>query len=231
MNVAYNMDCMEYMRTLPDNAFDLAVVDPPYGIGASDYKRGGTQHGKSLAVCKVYDAKQWDNDAPSDEYFSELFRVSKNQIIFGANHFISKMPYDSPSWIVWDKQNGDNGYADCELAWTSFKRAVRKYEFKWHGMLQGNMKDKEVRIHPTQKPVALYRWIFKNYAKHGDKILDTHLGSGSSRIAAWDAGLDFVGTEIDAEYFRMEEERFKKHIAQGRLFDNPLPSAEQTSLF
>lgn len=231
MNVAYNMDCMEYMKTLPDNAFDLAVVDPPYGIGASDYKRGGTQYGKSLAACKVYDAKQWDNDAPSDEYFSELFRVSKNQIIFGANHFISKMPYDSPSWIVWDKQNGDNGYADCELAWTSFKRAVRKYEFKWQGMLQGNMKNKEVRIHPTQKPVALYAWIYKNYAKQGDKILDTHLGSGSSRIAAWDAGLDFVGTEIDEQYFKMEEERFAKHIAQGRLFDNPLPSAEQTSLF
>lgn len=229
MNVAYNMDCMEYMKTLPDNAFDLAVVDPPYGIGESGSKNYSRTH-----LAKAKDYKPFagnDLQSPFKEYFEQLMRVSKNQIIFGANHFISKIPYDSPSWIVWDKENCMNDFADCELAWTSFQTAVRKFQYRWAGMLQGNMRDKEVRIHPTQKPVALYRWIYKNYAKQGDKILDTHLGSGSSRIAAWDAGLDFVGTEIDEQYFKMEEERFAKHIAQGRLFDNPLPSAEQTSLF
>lgn len=133
--------------------------------------------------------------------------------------------------IVWDKKRRGMDQADCEIAWTNVNGQSRIFDYLWNGMLQENMKKKEQRIHPTQKPVALYAWIYKNYAKQGDKILDTHLGSGSSRIAAWDAGLDFVGTEIDEQYFKMEEERFAKHIAQGRLFDNPLPSAEQTSLF
>ena len=220
------MDCMEYMKTLPDNAFDLAVVDPPYGIGMDGGKLGSDNKGR----CTNYTKKDWDNSAPTGEYFYQLMRTAKNQIIFGAKHFISKIPFDSSCWIVWDKDNTGK-FADCELAWTSFPSAVRLYRYRWNGMLQENMANKEKRIHPTQKPVGLYRWIYKNYAKPGMKILDTHLGSGSSRIAAWDAGLDFVGTEIDEQYFKMEEERFAKHIAQGRLFDNPLPSAEQTSLF
>ncbi len=229
MNVAYCMDCMDYMKTLPDNAFDLAVVDPPYGIGESGRNNNTRSH---LAKAKQYKAFYGeDKESPNVRYFSELFRVSKNQVIFGANHFISKIPYDSPSWIVWDKENGMNDFADCELAWTSFKTAVRKFQYRWAGMLQGNMRDKEVRIHPTQKPVALYAWIYRNYAKPGMKILDTHLGSGSSRIAAWDAGLDFVGTEIDKNYFRLQEERFKKHIAQGTIFDTEMDAqAEQISL-
>lgn len=216
MNIAYNMDCMEGMKQFPDKYFDLAVVDPPYGIGES----GSKNHTRSkLAKSKNYKAFSGnDKEPPDSAYFNELFRVSKSQIIWGANHFISKIPFDSSCWIVWDKMNGENDFADCELAWTSFNSAVRKFEFRWAGMLQQNMKDKEFRIHPTQKPVSLYQWIFKKYAKPGFKILDTHLGSGSSRIAAYDAGLDFVGYEIDKDYFDKQEQRFQKHIAQMNLF-------------
>ena len=154
---------------------------------------------------------------PDKEYFDELMRVSKNQIIWGANHFISKIPYDSHCWIVWDKENGDNDFADCELAWTSFDTAVRRFRFRWAGMLQGDMANKEFRIHPTQKPVALYQWILSKYAKQGDKILDTHLGSGSSRIACYNGGYDFWGYEIDKEYFEKQEQRFENHTSQLRM--------------
>ena len=215
-SIALNIDCMEYMATLPDKAFDLAIVDPPYGIGES----GANNHTRSkLAVAKDYKPFAGDDlKAPDKEYFEQLMRVSKNQIIFGANHFISKIPFDSHCWIVWDKENGENDFADCELAWTSFESAVRKFEFRWAGMLQENMKNKEVRIHPTQKPVALYEWLLTNYAKESDRILDTHLGSGSSRIAAYNLGFDFVGCEIDKEYFDKQEERFARHTAQTSLF-------------
>ncbi len=216
MNVAYNMDCMEGMKQFPDKYFDLAVVDPPYGIGES----GSKNHTRSkLAKSKNYKAFSGnDKEPPDSAYFNELFRVSKSQIIWGANHFIFKIPFDSSCWIVWDKMNGENDFADCELAWTSFKTAVRKFQFRWQGMLQHDMKNKEERIHPTQKPIALYSWILKNYAKPGFKILDTHLGSGSSRIAAYDAGLDFVGYEICKEYFDKQEQRFQDHISQMSLF-------------
>ena len=207
-------DCMEFMARYPDKHFELAIVDPPYGIGASDYKRGGTKYGNSLATCKTYTTKEWDNIIPDDSYFYNLSRVSKNQIIWGGNFFnLGK----TPCFIVWDKENGSNGYADCELAWTSYKTAVRKFTYRWHGMLQEDMKNKEHRIHPTQKPVALYKWLLKNYAKPGDKILDTHLGSGSSRIAAWDMGFDFYGCELDREYFDASVERFERFRAQLRL--------------
>lgn len=217
MNIAYNMDCMEYMQTLPDKSFDLAVVDPPYGIGES----GPKNHTRSkLAVAKNYKAFAGnDTQPPTPMYFEQLTRVSKNQIIFGANHFADKIPNPASScWIVWDKENGNTDFADCELAWTSFKSAVRIFRFRWQGMLQGNMAEKEQRIHPTQKPIALYTWIYQRYAKPGDKILDTHLGSGSSRIAAYDAGLDFVGCEIDPDYFAAQEARYQAHVAQISLF-------------
>ena len=215
-SIALNIDCMEYMATLPDKAFDLAIVDPPYGIGES----GANNHTRSkLAVAQDYKPFAGDDlKAPDKEYFEQLMRVSKNQIIFGANHFISKIPFDSHCWIVWDKENGESDFADCELAWTSFNTAVRKFEFRWQGMLQGNMKNKETRFHPTQKPVALYEWLLTNYAKEGDRILDTHLGSGSSRIAAYNLGYDFVGCELDKDYFDKQEERFARHTAQTSLF-------------
>lgn len=208
------MDCMEGMAQYPDNHFDLAVVDPPYGIGEDGLKNHS--RGK-CARPTLYKPKNWDKESPPLEYFVELFRVSKNQIVWGANHFISRMPFDSSCWLVWDKQNtGD--FADCELAWCSFNTAVRKFVYRWNGMLQQNMKNKEMRIHPTQKPVALYDWIFQNYANEGDLILDTHLGSGSSRIAANKAGLDFVGFELDEEYFQAAEGRYQEFVSQLRLF-------------
>tara|TARA_R100000234_G_C4936822_1_gene151067 strand:+ start:60 stop:725 length:666 start_codon:yes stop_codon:yes gene_type:complete len=208
-------DCMDIMPEYPTDYFDLAIVDPPYGIGED----GKSNHSRGvLAETTKFTHKSWDTNSPDTSYFNELLRVSKNQIIFGANHFISKIPYDSSCWIVWDKDNGNTDFADCELAWTSFKTAVRKHTFMWHGMLQGNMKKKEVRIHPTQKPCHLYSWLLENYATHTDKILDTHLGSGSSAIAAHYFGVnEFLGIEIDQEYFNSAKNRFEKSTRQLQL--------------
>ncbi len=220
MNIAYNMDCLAAMRNMPDRHFDLAVVDPPYGIGENGAKAATRSH---LAAAKGYKPfAGGDKEPPPPEYFEQLARVSKNQIIFGANHFTSRLAskVDTPCWIVWDKQNGESDFADFEMAWTSFSGAARMFRFRWAGMLQGDMRNKEVRIHPTQKPVALYAWIYAHFAKAGHKILDTHLGSGSSRIAAWDAGLDFVGFEIDPVYFNGQEKRFAAHTAQITLFNS-----------
>lgn len=212
-----NIDCMEFMARMPDKFFDLAIVDVPYGIGENGDRNAS--RGK-LAIAKNYKAfAGGDIEAPGPEYFRELFRVSENQIIWGANHFISRIPFNSSCWIVWDKVTGESDFADSELAWTSFDTAVRNFRFQWSGMLQGNMKHKELRIHPTQKPIALYKWLLSKYAESGQKILDTHLGSGSSRIAAYDLGFDFWGTELDKDYFEAQEKRFATHIAQGRLFE------------
>ena len=208
-----NEDCMEGMTRYPDKYFDLAIVDPPYGINMDGGNIGGNNCGKT----KDYTKKNWDNKIPDKEYFNELKRISKNQIIWGANHFVENIYQSNSScWIVWDKDNTGN-FADCELAYTSFKTAVRMFTFRWNGMLQQDMKNKEFRIHPTQKPVALYKWLLNNYAKQGDKILDTHLGSGSSRIAAYEMGFDFTAFELDAEYFQAQEKRYKNHIAQLKL--------------
>jgi site-specific DNA-methyltransferase (adenine-specific) len=210
----FNEDCIQVMKRYPNKFFDLAVVDVPYGIGED----GASNHSRNqLAQATKYTPKSWDNEAPDKRYFDELMRVSKNQIVWGANHFISRLPYDSSCWLVWDKDNSGD-FADCELAWTSFKTAVRKFKWRWNGMLQQNMKQKEIRIHPTQKPVALYDWIFQQYSKEGDLILDTHLGSGSSRIAAHKHKLNFIGCELDNEYFVAQEARFKEFVSQLRLF-------------
>ena len=216
INRLYNMDCMEGMKQFPDKYFDLAIVAPPYGIGES----GDKNHTRGkLAKAKNYKAFAGnDKEPPPAEYFTELFRVSKNQIIWGANHFISRMPFDSSCWIVWDKMNGESDFADCELAWTSFSKAVRQFTFRWAGMLQGNMANKETRIHPTQKPVALYEWLLTNYAKPGDKILDTHVGSASSLIACHRMGFEYIGFEIDKDYWKSATERLEAEKAQTRLF-------------
>lgn len=216
-----NRDCMDAMREFPDKYFDLAVVDPPYGINV--FRVDNTSRSK-LANSKGYKAYAGnDLSAPSKEYFKELKRISKNQIVFGANHFIDNVcngwahGASSPCWIVWDKENGQNDFADCELALTSFPTATRIFRFRWQGMLQGDMKNKEVRIHPTQKPVALYKWILRNYAKPGDKILDTHVGSGSSLIACYDLGFDVWGYEIDKEYYSLAKKRIDEFSAQIRM--------------
>lgn len=232
----YNCDCYEYMRTLPDKYFDLCIADPPYGIAADarQQNRAGKQHGNAAAASRDYGTVQsWDLQAPAQEVFDEIFRVSRHQVIFGANHFISRMPYDASCWLVWDKDNGNNGYADCELAWTSFPTAVRKFRYTWHGMIQEDMKHKEQRIHPTQKSVSLYRWIIETYLPKigGGKIFDPFLGSGSSRLAAYSLDVDLYGCELDTRYYEMQQERFEreclniislngKKIKQPTLFDN-----------
>lgn len=226
LNALYNMDCMEGMSHFPDKYFDLAIVDVPYGIGES----GRTNKTRSkLAKSRDYGNKDWDNSSPGIDYFTELFRVSNNQIIWGANHFISKIPYNSSCWIVWDKVNGENDFADCELAWTNFKSAVRQIRFKWHGMMQGQSilnghinngkkESNEKRIHPTQKPVALYKWLLSKYAREGYRILDTHAGSCSSLIACIDLGFDFIGFEIDNDYCEKAITRMENFKSQMKLF-------------
>ncbi len=204
---------MDYIAKCKDNEFDLAIVDPPYGLSKHS-GRVSRNRFKSVEYMK----KEWDKSPPKKEYFIQLQRISKNQIIFGANHFIDAVPVPSSCWIVWDKDNGDSHFADCELAYTSFKTAVRLFKYRWAGMLQGDMKNKEVRIHPTQKPVQLYNWLLHNYAKPGQRIIDTHLGSGSSAIAAHYYGVDFVGIELDKEYYDLACERFKREAAQETMF-------------
>jgi len=211
-----NEDNMQLMARYEDNYFDLALVDPPYGIGESS---NDNKSRSKIAKSKDYGNKKWDDNAPNKDYFKELKRVSKNQIIFGANHFIENIPNaNSSCWVVWDKMNGDNDFADCELAYCSFKTAVRKISLRWHGMLQHDMKNKEQRIHPTQKPVKLYEWLLMNYAKENDKILDTHLGSGSIALACHNLGFDLTACELDTEYYNNALKRLKQHQQQLTMF-------------
>ena len=218
----YLMDCMEAMKGFPDGFFDLAIVDPVYGDvtkGGYMTHNHGQRIGTGVAYQKGYHAGLWNQQKTGAEYFSELRRVSNNQIIWGGNYFADLLPV-SQGWIVWDKEHsGGMTFADCEMAWTSFNRATRLFKYMWNGMLQGNMKNKENRIHPTQKPVALYNWILKNYANHGDKILDTHVGSASSLIACHRAGLEYWGFEIDPVYYKAAKERLERETAQVNIMD------------
>ncbi len=218
-------DCMDLMKQYPDKHFDLAIVDPPYGINV--IKR--TYHKQKLcfesspsgfknAKKSFYADKAWDKAPPTQDYFNELFRISKNQVIFGANHFIENINKNSSCWIFWDKMNGDNDFADGELAWCSFNSAVRKFSFRWNGCLQGDMKNKETRIHPTQKPVALYKWLLQKYAKPGWKILDTHFGSGSLAVACNELGFSLTASEIDNDYFNAACKRIADANKQQLLF-------------
>ena len=216
LNNIIHADCMDIMRDIPDKYFELAIIDPPYGI-KEDGRKNHTRC--KLTASKNYSDKvKYDNCSPDKNYFNELFRISKNQIVFGANHFISKIPHDSSCWIVWDKDNGLTDFADCELAWTSFNTAVRKFKYKWQGMLQENMKNKDILQHPNQKPVALYRWLLQNYAKTGDKIIDTHSGSGSCAIACHLEKFDFLAIEKDKDYYEASVKRLDEVRSQGVLF-------------
>lgn len=207
----YNMDCIAGMKEYPDKYFDLAIVDPPYGI---DDKMHRSSHGKvGGGEFEKYSKKRWDKQTPTQEYFDELRRVSKNQIIWGGNYFLDYLP-STRGIICWDKEKYVPNFSAWEMAWTSFDVVARIVKHRHHGFLTSD----NVKIHPTQKPVALYEWILMNYAKEGDKILDTHLGSGSSRIAAYRNGFDFVGFEIDKDYFEAQEKRFKTELMQPRLF-------------
>ena len=205
----YNMDCVAGMREYPDKYFDLAIVDPPYGIGAENHA-GNAENG-----WKQWDKKNWDSSIPNEEYFTELFRVSKNQIIWGGNYFANLLP-NSQAWIFWDKGQRNFSLADGELCWTSFKKSLRVFEM---ARAKAKASIGYEKIHPTQKPIELYEFCL-NFAKleQGDKILDTHLGSGSSRIAAYRNGFHFIGFELDKDYYEAQEKRFKTELMQPRLF-------------
>lgn len=207
----YNENCMALMARYPDKHFDLAVVDPPYGINMDIRRMNGSRVEKKIKSILHF----WDNSIPNKDYFSELIRVSKKQIIWGGNYMTDYLP-PSKCWIFWDKKTGENSYGDGELAWTSFDGVIKKFTLFWSGA-HAKEKNEYDRIHPTQKPVALYSWIFANYAKPGQLILDTHLGSGSSRIAADKAGLNFVGCELDADYFAAQEKRWREYKMQLKL--------------
>ena len=208
------MDCIEAMKDMDDNAFDLAIVDPPYGIKESSYRKKAS----NLSAPKgEYNTALWGQKKMDGNYWENLFRVSKNQIVWGGNYFTDNL-YESRCWIVWDKCTQSSQFADVELAWTSWKNSAKLFKFMWNGMLQGNMKHKEIRQHPTQKPVALYKWLLKNYAKEGDAILDTHLGSGSIAIACHDMGHDLTAYEIDKDYFEAAKKRIENHMSQMQLF-------------
>lgn len=201
-----NCDCMEYMATVPDKYFDLAIVDPPYGIGAGSIS---FKNGSSKSEKKYFREKCWDIK-PNRSYFDELFRISKNQIVWGGNYFLDYLP-STRCMIFWDKTIHGNSYADGELAWTSFDKNVRYFR---ENIAQTNS---EGRIHPTQKSIKLYEWLLTNYAKKGQRILDTHLGSGSSAIAAHYFGVDFVGCELDKDYFEAAKARFDMATRQLAL--------------
>ena len=221
------MDCMELLRDTPDKHYSLCIVDPPYGIGedGGNHKHKATPN-KAWANPKQkgYAKKNWDSSPPSQEYFSEIKRVSRNQIIWGANHFIDNLSGSKSTscWIAWYKagQNPNTDFADGELAWCSFKTAVKFVMIPWIGFGAVNLK--EQRIHPTQKPVALYKWLLHNYAKPGDKILDTHGGSMGIAIACHYAGYNLTLTEMDPDYFKAGVERVKRETAQRDMFTEGL---------
>ena len=210
----HNIDCMNYLKTLEDNAFELAIVDPPYGIDADKKNSVKKMQSKnSASLSKDYGDKNWDSTIPKDDYFNELRRVSRRQVVWGANYFGLK-----GGMLYWHKQVTMPTYSQGELAWLSWLTKVDYVSIAWHGMIQHDMKNKEVRIHPTQKPVKLYEWLLMNYAKEGDRILDTHLGSGSIAIACHNLSFDLVGCELDKEYYEAASKRLKQHQAQRTIF-------------
>ena len=215
-------DCMECLSMAGDNEFDICIVDPPYGINA--------EQGTNRASRKLFQDKEygWDSGIPDKDYFDELRRVSKNQIIWGGNYFLEHLG-STRSFIVWDKLNPDRCFADCEFAWCSFDEVARIFKPR---RVQELNKSDNGKIHPTQKPVALYKWLLQNYAKPGDKILDTHLGSMSIAIACFDLGFDLTGTELDKDYYDAGVARFERHRAQGQLFHAPATQLpEQQKMF
>jgi site-specific DNA-methyltransferase (adenine-specific) len=212
-----NIDCLEYMKGLPDKAFQLAIVDPPYGIGFGEFNRTNIASNGMRVKANKYKNGQWDAEIPTPEYFSELIRCSKQQIIWGGNYFPVLWERGCKGFIYWHKGNLVPNFGDGELAWTSFNKPCKQFDYRYYGNLEGKTTASD-KIHPTQKPVALYRWLLHNYATPGDRILDTHLGSGSSAIAAHQMGFDFVGCEINKEYFEAASKRYKEQTAQKQMF-------------
>lgn len=214
-------DCMEYLPEIPDQYFDLAIVDPPYGgVSQGGYMRNSHP---TKGVYHDYNTALWNQTRPSPEYFSQLFRVSKNAIIWGGNYFADLLPW-SQCWLCWDKERPAGvTFADFELAYTTFDRASRIFRFAWNGRTQGDMANKEKKIHPTQKPVALYKWVLSTFAEKGAKILDTHVGSASSLIACEDLGFEYLGFEIDEGYYKDAKKRlddFNAQISFGTIWNS-----------
>ena len=206
----YSCDNMELMAKYPDNYFDLAIVDPPFGINANNHA------GKSENGWNQYKKTDWDNSIPNEDYFKELFRVSKNQIVWGGNYMTEHLP-PSMGWVIWDKGQRGFSLADGEMAWTSFNKAMRIFEYSRAAAIQDNNIGLN-KFHPTTKPIALYKWLLDKYAKPNDKILDTHLGSMSIAIACHDYGFELVGCELDKEYYDKGIERVKNHVNQLKMF-------------
>lgn len=204
-------DCLEVMKKISDNSIDCVIADPPYGIGVDVKmkKTANTKYGKAAALKKDYGHTDWDNKTPDKEVFDEIIRISKNQIIFGGNYFTDKLP-QSDKWLVWDKKSDDNNFSDCELIYTSFKGAIKVFRFLWKGMMQENMKQKEYRHHPTQKPIPLMQWIIRNYTKENDLILDPFAGSGSTCVAAQNLHRRFIGIELEEKYCEIARDRLKQ---------------------
>ena len=211
------MDCMELMAEFPDNHFDLAVVDPPYGIDFGQYNRTNKDAKGNRYKANKYKNSDWDEGVPNENYFDELFRVSKNQVVWGGNYFPYIWNFGGKGFIYWHKGNPVQNFSDGELAWTSFNKVAKQFDFKYYGSLEGNT-SASGKIHPTQKPVKLYDWIFANYAEEGMKILDTHMGSGSIAIAAHYAKMHLTACELDEDYFKAACERIQRETAQTTLF-------------
>ena len=251
----HNKDCMIDLVNYSDNYFDFAIVDPEWGIGEtsiSSKSRNTPVKQKNGSVVKIndksYSSFNWDTKRPSKEYFNELVRVSQFQIIKGGNHFTDLIPVFSSGRFIWDKVNGNNDFSDCEIFWTNIIKSTRIFAYMWNGMMQGkslleprkpqgNKKLNEKRIHRCQTPVKVYDWIYKNYIPKGSKILDTHLGSGSNRIAAYKSECDFVGYEIGKQEFSDQEKRFetelpklKEYLKMLAIIENHVP-AEQIQMF
>ncbi len=232
MNIVHLIDCMDFMKDKPDNCYDIGFPDPEYGLGEnggicrSSYVR--QKNGKNTLVRGDYPKKHWDKKPASIEYFTELFRITKNQIIWGCNNY--QMNF-GPGRIIWDKYNDGSSQSDCEIAYNSLNKRIDRVVYMWRGMMQGksisegniqqgDKSKNEKRIHPTQKPVLLYKWILEKYIESGWNVFDSHVGSGSLRIACHDMGFDFEGCEIDADYYKAQEKRYQIHAAQGDLFNS-----------
>ncbi len=213
----YNQDCMEAMMEMSDNQFDLAIVDPPYGIGFGEFNRTNKDSTGKRYKANKYKQGDWDTDIPKDMYFKELIRVSKNQIIWGGNYFPYIWKNGCKGFIFWYKGNPVPNFSDGELAWTSFNKVAKQFDYRYYGGLEGKTSASN-KIHPTQKPISLYEWLLMNYAKEGDTILDTHLGSGSIAIACHNLGYDLTGYEIDKDYYEAAKKRIEQHKQQIRMF-------------
>ena len=212
-----NEDNMQMMARYPDNYFDLAIVDPPYGIGFGEFNRTNKDSSGKRFKANKYKQSNWDDEIPNFEFFNELKRVAKNQIIWGGNYFPVLWENGCKGFIFWYKGNPVPNFSDGELAWTSFNKVAKQFDFRYYGGLEGNTSASK-KYHPTQKPVALYEWLLMNYAKEGDKILDTHLGSGSIAIACHNLGFDLTACELDKDYYDAAMKRLKQHQAQQTLF-------------